>query len=78
MNRADTGTPIGGQTIVFLTRNPKTGSQDTVCTAVTKTSGAATCTGTIPVADKLSDTSYTASYSGNANYKPTFAAGKLS
>jgi hypothetical protein len=78
LTRTDNGAPIAGQTIAFSTKNPMTGAQDAVCSATTGTNGTATCTGTIPTLDKMVDTSYTATYAGNANYLGSNATGTLS
>jgi hypothetical protein len=77
LTRADNGGPIAGQTIVFSTRSPLAGAQDTVCSAVTGPNGTATCTGTIPLLDKVLDSSYRATYGGSPNYLGGTAAGTL-
>lgn len=48
-----------------------------VCTAVTNANGVATCKAAIGLANALSQSSYTATYGGDANYKGATAQGKL-
>jgi hypothetical protein len=78
LTRTDNGGPIVGQTIVFFTTSPLSGARDTSCSAATGSNGTATCTGCIPVLDKLLDNSYSATYAGNANYLASSATGTLS
>jgi hypothetical protein len=75
LTRSDNAAPIPGQTAVF-TVSTLTGKA-TLCSAVTNTSGVATCHGTVP-ATALLATSYTASYAGNSTYLASSATGKLS
>jgi uncharacterized repeat protein (TIGR01451 family) len=75
LTRADNSAPIGGQTVTF-TVSTLTGTA-TLCSAVTNTSGVATCHGTVPPTALLA-TSFTATYAGNANYLSSSGTGKLS
>jgi hypothetical protein len=76
LTRPDTGAAIGGQTVVFSTRN-LLGGQDAVCAATTSGAGVAACKGTIPLLDALLDSSYTATFAGGTDYLPSTATGKL-
>jgi hypothetical protein len=78
LTRSDSGAPISGQTIVFTMKNPSTGAQNVVCTAVTASNGVAICKGSVPSNDAIFDTSYTATFAGNADYVGVAATGKYS
>jgi hypothetical protein len=58
LRRSDDGTPIAGQTVQFSSGRLH------VCSAVTDSSGVATCSHTIAI----STAGITATYSGNADY----------
>jgi probable HAF family extracellular repeat protein len=76
LTRSDNGAPINGQTVVFSTRS-LFGAQDTVCTAITDAKGVASCTGRIPLLDRILDNSYTATFPGNSAYLSSSATGQL-
>ena len=65
-----TGQPLAGQTIVFRTSTSATGP--VACTAVTDSTGIATCTSSpLRLLQLLRTRSTTARYAGTANYEPS-------
>jgi hypothetical protein len=62
------GSPVAGETVVFRV------SGVNVCSAVTNTSGVATCR-TFGIV--LGPRTYTASYAGDANYLPSTGTGNF-
>jgi hypothetical protein len=77
LTRTTDSAAVAGQKIVFSTKSPFTGKQDVACTAVTSTSGVATCTGAIPGADLALDSSYTATFAQTANYLASSSTASL-
>jgi trimeric autotransporter adhesin len=62
LNRPDTGRPVSGQTVAL-----KAGSQ-TLCTAVTNSSGTASCTSAAAITTAVLNGGYSVSYAGTSNY----------
>jgi hypothetical protein len=71
LTRADTGAGIAGRTVVFSVQG------QSVCQAVTNSSGVASCTAFPSLVITLGPSTYTARFAGDADYQPSSASGQL-